>query len=125
MRGKRLRTSLSDLRARVTDSDAGGHSPRPSAGHVLVTTAPREAGATRDLVLVGATVDEALARAGKFLDDALLADEHRLRVVHGHGTGRLRDALTGYFREHPLVASVSVAPEREGGGAATIVELKE
>jgi DNA mismatch repair protein MutS2 len=76
-------------------------------------------------VLIGATVDEALDRAEKFLDDALLGDERRLRVVHGHGTGRLRDALRRHFREHPLVASVAPAPETEGGEGATIVELKE
>jgi DNA mismatch repair protein MutS2 len=46
-------------------------------------------------------------------------------VVHGHGTGRLREALRAYFREHPLVASVTPAPDHEGGDGATIVELKD
>ena len=54
--------------------------------------------------LIGATVDDAIARAEKFLDDALLADERRLRVVHGHGTGRLREAIRRHLRDHPLVA---------------------
>jgi DNA mismatch repair protein MutS2 len=76
-------------------------------------------------MLVGATVDEAIDRADKFLDQALLGDERRLRIVHGHGTGRLRDALRRHFREHPLVASVAPAPEHEGGDGATIVELKD
>jgi DNA mismatch repair protein MutS2 len=92
---------------------------------VHVDTAPRDSMAIRDLVVVGCTVDEAIDRAEKFLDASLLADEHRLRVVHGHGTGRLREALTRFLREHPLVAGVAPAGEREGGGAATIVELKE
>jgi DNA mismatch repair protein MutS2 len=81
--------------------------------------------AASELVLVGVRVDEALDRAAKFLDDAVLADERRLRVVHGHGTGRLREALNQFFREHPLVASATSAPEREGGTGATIVELKD
>jgi DNA mismatch repair protein MutS2 len=76
-------------------------------------------------VLIGSTVDEAVDRAEKFLDQALLADERRVRVVHGHGTGRLRDALRKYFREHPLVASATPAADNEGGDAATIVELKD
>jgi DNA mismatch repair protein MutS2 len=76
-------------------------------------------------MVIGATVDEAIDRAEKFLDDALLSDAKRLRVVHGHGTGRLREALTKYFREHPLVASVERAPDNEGGGGATIIELKD
>ena len=76
-------------------------------------------------MVIGETVDAALARAEKFLDDALLADEHRLRIVHGHGTGRLRNSLRQFFREHPLVANVSPAADNEGGGGATIVELKD
>jgi DNA mismatch repair protein MutS2 len=91
---------------------------------VSVETAAR-GNVLRELVLVGQTVDQALDRAAKFLDDALLADERRLRVVHGHGTGRLRDALATFFREHPLVAKVSSAPDNEGGRGATIVELKD
>ena len=78
-----------------------------------------------ELVLIGSTVDDALDRAAKFLDAALVADARRLRVVHGHGTGKLREALRAYFREHPLVAAVSPAPENEGGNGATVVELKD
>jgi DNA mismatch repair protein MutS2 len=124
VRGLRLRTRLADLRA----SDAGTDdrtTGRRESGRVRVDTAPREGTPTRDLVVVGATVDDAIARAEKFLDDALLADERRVRIVHGHGTGRLREGLTQHFRQHPLVASVSAAPEREGGHGAMILELKD
>jgi DNA mismatch repair protein MutS2 len=78
-----------------------------------------------ELMVIGQTVDEALDRAAKFIDDALLGDARRLRVVHGVGTGKLRAALTKYFREHPLVASTERAPDNEGGAGATIVELKD
>ena len=76
-------------------------------------------------MLIGSTVDDAVDRAEKFLDQALLADERRLRVVHGRGTGRLREALRAFFADHPLVARVGSADEKEGGDAATIVELKD
>jgi DNA mismatch repair protein MutS2 len=128
VRGKRMRATMSDLLApaarRDRDGDAG-RTTRAGGGRVQGGTAPREQALTRDLVLIGATVDEAIARAEKFLDDALLADERRLRFVHGHGTGRLRDGLTKFLRQHPLVASVSLAPDSEGGPGATIVELKD
>ena len=78
-----------------------------------------------EIVVIGATVDEATDRVEKFLEQALLSDERRLRVVHGHGTGRLRDALRTFFRSHPLVATVSPAAQNEGGDGATIVELKD
>jgi DNA mismatch repair protein MutS2 len=124
VRGKRLRTRLADLRQPSAAGRREQRDDRRAASRVHVDAAVRE-GTTRDLVLVGQTVDQALDRAGKFLDDALLADERRLRVVHGHGTGRLREALTAFFREHPLVARVSTAPDNEGGRGATIVELKD
>jgi DNA mismatch repair protein MutS2 len=55
----------------------------------------------------------------------VLNDERRLRVVHGYGTGRLRDAVRTALKKHPLVATVSPAPDNEGGDAATIVELRD
>jgi DNA mismatch repair protein MutS2 len=123
VRGLRLRAKLGDLRAARPAPTAGGNAMTPG-GRVRID-APREGIVTRDLVLIGATVDEAIERAEKFLDDALLADERRLRFVHGHGTGRLREGLLKYLRQHPLVASVAPAPEREGGSGATIVDLKD
>jgi DNA mismatch repair protein MutS2 len=128
VRGKRMRATMSDLLAPAARRDRDGDAAkttRASGGRVQVGAATREQGPTRDLVLIGATVDEAIARAEKFLDDALLADERRLRFVHGHGTGRLRDGLTKFLRQHPLVANVSLAPDSEGGPGATIVELKD
>jgi DNA mismatch repair protein MutS2 len=114
-RGKRMRVSLGDLRRSVSPASKP---PAPTR-----YASPRVAAS--ELVLIGSTVEDALERAAKFLDDALLSDERRLRVVHGHGTGRLREALRAYFREHPLVASVSPAPDNEGGTGATIIELKD
>jgi DNA mismatch repair protein MutS2 len=48
-----------------------------------------------------------------------------VRIVHGHGTGQLRRAIAAYLKEHPLVAKFETAPQNQGGGGATIVELKE
>jgi DNA mismatch repair protein MutS2 len=125
VRGKRMRVPVSELR-RPSAAPAGERptkrTERSAGGAANAVVEGRQA---RELVLIGSTVDEAIDRAGKFLDDALLADEHRLRIVHGHGTGRLREALAKFFRQHPLVARVSLAAENEGGAGATIVELKE
>ncbi len=119
VRGKRMRVALKELRTVADVVRAEPRTSRPGPGGVMPSgDRPLE------LMVIGATVDEALDRAGKFLDDALLSDARRLRVVHGHGTGKLREALTRYFREHPLVATVERAPDNEGGGGATIIELK-
>jgi DNA mismatch repair protein MutS2 len=53
-----------------------------------------------------------------------VADVHSVRVIHGHGTGQLRRALTRYLREHPQVAQAGPAPDNQGGGGVTVVELK-
>jgi DNA mismatch repair protein MutS2 len=73
--------------------------------------------------LVGNTVDEALPRLDKALDDAARADKSLLRVIHGFGTGRLRQAVAEFLEGHPHVAHVRVAAEGRGG--VTVVELKE
>jgi DNA mismatch repair protein MutS2 len=136
VRGKRMRVGLKDLRKRGAGSREQGVGSREQGVGSRERGAGRQGAfhsqlpssqlpASRDLVLIGSTVDEAIDRTEKFLDDALRADEHRLRVVHGHGTGRLREALRAHFRQHPLIASVAPASEDEGGEAATIVELKD
>lgn len=121
IRGKRMKVAWRDLRT----ASALAPVDKPARGKV---TAPAPAGmvsAVRELMVIGKTVEQATDEAEKFLDAALLADSRRLRIVHGHGTGRLREAMTKFFRAHPLVATVEPAPDNEGGNGATIVELKD
>jgi DNA mismatch repair protein MutS2 len=116
VRGKRMRASLNDLRV------VGG---APAAKvNVRVDLQPRE-GSPIDLNVIGCSVDEALARAERFLDESLLTDQRTIRVIHGYGTGQLKRALAGFLQRHPLVASVATAPPDQGGGGVTVVELKD
>jgi DNA mismatch repair protein MutS2 len=85
---------------------------------------PRE-GALSELNVIGCTVDEALSRLEKFLDDATVTDQRELRIVHGFGTGQLRRAIAAFLDGHPLVARHQAAPQNHGGGGATVVELKD
>jgi DNA mismatch repair protein MutS2 len=117
VRGKRLRASLDDLRVLA-------HGGAPSAGRVSVQVQTRESSAT-DLNVIGCTADEAVARADKFLDEALLAELRVVRLIHGHGTGQLRRTLAAFLREHPMVARFGAAPAEQGGSGVTVVELKE
>ena len=91
---------------------------------VHVELQPREAGPT-DLNVIGCSVDEALARAERFLDESLLTDQRVIRLIHGYGTGQLKRALTGFLQQHPLVARIGAAPPEQGGGGVTVVELKD
>ncbi len=77
-----------------------------------------------EINVIGQTVDEATREVEKFVDRAFLAGAVRVRVVHGSGMGILRKALRQFLQSHPHVASVSEPPQNEGGGGATVVELR-
>jgi DNA mismatch repair protein MutS2 len=77
-----------------------------------------------EINVIGRTVDEATGEVEKFVDRAFLAGLPRVRVVHGSGMGILRKALRQYLQKHPHVLSVTEPPQNEGGGGATVVELR-
>jgi DNA mismatch repair protein MutS2 len=77
-----------------------------------------------EINVIGRTVDEATGEVEKFIDRAFLAGMPRVRVVHGSGMGILRKALRQYLKKHPHVESVTEPPSNEGGGGATVVELR-
>ena len=70
-------------------------------------------------------MDEAVDRVSRFLDDTLVTDVQEIRIVHGHGTGALRKGLQTFLKTHPQVEKYYPAPDNQGGGGATIVELKD
>ena len=76
-----------------------------------------------EINVIGRTVDDASREVERFVDRAFLAGLPRVRVVHGSGMGVLRKALRQRLQQHPHVASVAEAPQNEGGGGATLVEL--
>ena len=76
-----------------------------------------------EINVIGQTVDQASREVEKFVDRAFLAGLPRVRVVHGSGMGILRKALRQMLQQHPHVATVAEAPQNEGGGGATVVEL--
>jgi len=119
VRGKRMRASLRDLKVL-----AGGASAAPAKVSVNIALQPRET-TPADLNVIGCTVDEAIARAERFLDESLLTDQRVVRLIHGYGTGQLKRALTGFLQQHPLVARFATAPPEQGGGGVTVVELKD
>ena len=120
VRGKRITAKLKELR--VLDGPKG-----PSLQgkvRVSVDLKPRE-GMLSELNVIGMTVDQAIDRVSRYLDDTLVTDLHEVRIVHGHGTGQLRKGIAAFLKTHPQVEKYYAAPENQGGGGATIVELKE
>jgi DNA mismatch repair protein MutS2 len=119
VRGKRFRAHTGELR--VLDAPRGRE---PAAVRVNVQLQPREHSSS-ELLLVGHTVEQALDRLEKFLDESLLTEQRTIRLIHGFGTGQLKKAIVEFLHHHPLVTSVRTATPNEGGGGVTIAELKD
>ena len=118
VRGKHMRASVRELRVL-----GAGPTTAPKV-NVHVELQHRDS-TPSELNVIGCTVDEALTRAERFMDESLLNDQRVLRFVHGYGTGQLKRAIAGFLKQHPLVASVAQAPPNQGGGGVTVAELKD
>jgi DNA mismatch repair protein MutS2 len=121
VRGKRMRARVDELRVLVPAG--AGPAPRPQV-RVSVELAPRGA-ATTEINVIGSHSEEAVSRVERFLDEAAVNDLKSLRIVHGYGTGALRRSIAEFLRVHPFVANFGPAPDNQGGGGVTVVELKE
>ncbi len=93
----------------------------------VTVRAPRFEGQTsHEVMLVGMRVEDALDRLAAYLNDCVLAHLDEVRVVHGFGTGRLREGVQQWLRKQPFVASYRTGVDQQdaGGGGVTIVRLK-
>jgi DNA mismatch repair protein MutS2 len=97
----------------------------PPLKNVRVETGPRWNVSYRELNVVGQRAEEALEHVDKFLDSAALASVNRVRIIHGHGMGVLKRAVSQYLGSNPHVSRFYPATQAEGGAGATIVELRE
>jgi DNA mismatch repair protein MutS2 len=77
----------------------------------------------REINLLGLTVDEALPEVDKSLDQALMGGIRRLAIIHGVGTGRLRQAVRGLLQEDRRVKSFGPGERRAGGAGVTMVDM--
>ncbi len=71
------------------------------------------------------TVDEALLKLDKYLNDAFMAGLYQIKVIHGKGTGTLRQAVRQQLAKHSLVKFCRPGEYGEGGAGVTIVQLAE
>ena len=80
---------------------------------------------TDEVSLRHLTVDEALLKLDQYLDDAFMVGLYQVRVVHGKGTGTLRQAVREQLAKHSLVKSYRPGGYGDGGAGVTIVQLAE
>ena len=117
VRNKRLRVPLSDLQA----ADGG---KAAATGRVTISTSASSELAA-ELNVIGCTADEALARAERYLDQAVLHEQRQVRIIHGRGSGVLQRSIAGLLAAHPQVDRFASAQRERGGDGVTVVKLKE
>jgi DNA mismatch repair protein MutS2 len=122
MKMRIAREDIAEIQARASDSPV--QAARARGISVSLQNEASSLNMTAEINVIGRTVDEATSEVEKFVDRAFLAGMPRVRIVHGSGMGILRKALRQYLQKHPHVESVTEPPTNEGGGGATVVELR-
>ena len=121
----KMRIALEDIAEVLTrPSDSPVEAARARGISVSLQSEVSGLNTPTEINVIGHTVDEATSEVEKFVDRAFLAGMTRVRIVHGSGMGILRKALRQYLQKHPHVESVIEPPINEGGGGATVVELR-
>jgi len=121
----RLRARLTDLsrRSGLLEEPPALQTPQKS---VPGSTPTRPAGRSpgMELDLRGQLSEDALDKLDRYLEQAFLTGLPWVRIIHGKGTGRLRQAVREALRDHPNVASFEEGGDKEGGSGVTVAKLK-
>jgi DNA mismatch repair protein MutS2 len=128
MGAMKMKIARDDIAAVITSASSARASDSPlkaaRARGISVSLENEGQNAASEINVIGYNVDDATRAVEKFVDHAFLAGLPRVRVVHGSGMGILRKALRQALQSHPHVESVAEPPQNEGGGGATVVELR-
>lgn len=115
----KLKSNLSDLR--LIKEEKPKKQARPSG--VGMSNA-KYMNVSSELDLRGENIEDSIYILEKFLDDAILSSLTQVRIIHGKGTGALRQGIHKYLRKQPRVESFALASYGEGDSGVTIVKLK-
>jgi DNA mismatch repair protein MutS2 len=128
MGAMKMKIARDDIAEVLTAKSGVGPADSPvkaaRARGISVSLENEDQNAPSEINVIGYNVDDATRAVEKFVDHAFLAGLPRVRVVHGSGMGILRKALRQALQQHPHVESVAEPPQNEGGGGATVVELR-
>src|SRR6202035_5206456 len=118
----RLRVPVSDVMGVAAEEESAMADLSATARLRGITVHTRQSAeaANEEINVIGCTVEEATRRVDKFLDQAALAGQANVRIIHGYGTGALRRGLGAFLAEHPLVETIHAEAEERGGNAVTV-----
>ncbi len=121
--GMRLREKISNLQV-VAETPSNVQGPRSKAASTTLDVGRETLDPSAELNLIGQTTAEAEYELDRFIDEAYLASLTRIRIIHGFGTGALKNYVHYFLKNHDLVERFTFAQSSEGGNGATIAELK-
>jgi len=116
--GRRMECRLGELEA-ITRAEMSPDTPR---GAVRLRAASLDV--ESEINLIGRASDDVDMEIHRYVETALASGQHFIRIVHGHGTGRLKAAVREALKGHPAIAKVEDAPPSQGGAGATLVTLR-
>ena len=116
----RARVTFSGVEAWVDLDDVRPTAGKTPKGRARVSV---DTEVSPSLNLIGYSVEDAILELGRYLDRAIVARTASVEIIHGHGTGRLRDGIRNYLRTHAAVASYGPGPR--GNEGVTIVRFRD
>jgi DNA mismatch repair protein MutS2 len=117
--GRRLECRLGELEPIVARELAP-----PASGKVRVRVRAEVQEVESEINLIGRASDDVDSDVYRFVEEALAAGRRFIRIVHGHGTGRLKAAVREALRGHPGILQIEDAPQAQGGAGATLITLR-
>jgi DNA mismatch repair protein MutS2 len=115
----RIKVPVSTLRPAVPKKE--DRQIEPTGASVTLTKATT---ASPELKLIAQRAEQALYNLEKYIDDAHAAGLEQVRIIHGKGTGALKNVVWQFLKDNPAVESFRLGEQEEGGAGATIVKLK-
>jgi DNA mismatch repair protein MutS2 len=120
---ERVGVRIGAMKLQVAARDIEAVAAKNTSGGTVGVQLRKSLSVEEEINLIGRTTDEALHELDKYLDDAVLSDAKEVRIIHGRGSGTLRQFIHHYLRDHPSVAAFALAPQNQGGEGATIAKL--
>ena len=128
IKGHKVQVQVGNNKITVDISHLDLDTSIPQNPEKKVTTATshlKQKNISNEIHVIGLTVEEAIPLIDKFLDDGYLSSLDTLRIVHGKGTGKLRQGIHSYLKMHPQVKDFRLGTFGEGEMGVTIVTLKK
>ncbi|MGZ4107293.1 MAG: endonuclease MutS2 [Tumebacillaceae bacterium] len=124
IKGKDVMVQIGSMKTKLKKDQLELLAPTPKPTRTVVTRKEDPKHVSMELDLRGNNIEEGIIRVDKYIDDAILTGMSVVHIIHGKGTGVLRNGIQEYLKSHRYVKSFRYGGEYEGGNGVTVVTLK-